>query len=322
MKAAGWFAVVCVAGIAACALWPLSPALSSTEVLQQRIACAALTVVACTAVALTRRIAARMWLSLALLSAVIAAVMLWMHFSAERTCVADYNGRPTVIGGDFTPLGLEYVNKNPGVSNDDLLLDAGGNATRVWTPESVNACRFRLSWVALLPVPFLATCLCALIAQRQFRGTFAARPAAPKPSADAPRVPVYDVFLSYRHTDPDRDHATELLRDLESKGLRVAIDVRDFAPNEHFLSEMERCIKESRFVLCVVTPQYVDSDHCSEEAIISKTLDMAERRKRLVPLIFERVELPVWMHGLVGIDFTDAASVDPIQRLLGLVQSK
>jgi hypothetical protein len=85
---------------------------------------------------------------------------------------------------------------------------------------------------------------------------------------------------------------------------------------------MERCIKESRFVLCVVTPQYVDSDHCSEEAIISKTLDMAERRKRLVPLIYERVELPVWMHGLVGIDFTDAASVDPIQRLLGLVQSK
>ena len=84
----------------------------------------------------------------------------------------------------------------------------------------------------------------------------------------------------------------------------MAIDFRDFAPNQHFLSEMERCIKESRFVLCVVTSQYLDSDHCVEEAIISKTLDMADRRKRLVPLIFERVELPVWLHGLVGIDFT------------------
>ena len=322
MSPARWCGAVCAVGLLTCALWPLSPVLTSNDAIQTRLIAAALTVVACVAVALTRRVAARVWLLVSIASAAIAAVLLWMHFSAERTCVASYNGQSTVIGSEYTALGLDHVRENPGVSNDDLLLDAGGIATLIWTADSVNGCRLRLSWVALLPVPFLATCLCALIAQRQFRGTFAARPAAPKTSADAPRVPVYDVFLSYRHTDPDRDHATELLRDLESKGLRVAIDVRDFAPNEHFLSEMERCIKESRFVLCVVTPQYVDSDHCSEEAIISKTLDMAERRKRLVPLIYERVELPVWMHGLVGIDFTDAASVDPIQRLLGLVQSK
>jgi hypothetical protein len=47
---------------------------------------------------------------------------------------------------------------------------------------------------------------------------------------------------------------------------------------------------------------------------------MSERTKRLVPLIFERVQLPVWLHGLVGIDFTEAARVDPTERLLALVQ--
>ena len=99
----------------------------------------------------------------------------------------------------------------------------------------------------------------------------------------------------------------------------MAIDARDFAPNEHFLAEMERCIKQSRFVLCVITSQYVLSDHTSEEAIISKTLDLAERRKRLVPLIYERVELPVWLHGLVGIDFTPGTSVDPHERLTQLL---
>ena len=113
-----------------------------------------------------------------------------------------------------------------------------------------------------------------------------------------------------------------MLESLEGRGLRVAIDFRDFAPNEHFLSEMERCIKESRFVLCVVTAHYLDSEHTSEEAIISKTLDMAERRKRLVPLIFERVELPVWLHGLVGIDFTATAKVDPLERLLALLRTQ
>jgi hypothetical protein len=127
------------------------------------------------------------------------------------------------------------------------------------------------------------------------------------------------VFVSYRHAEPDRSNACELVEALEARQLRVAIDFRDFTPNEHFITEMERCIRESRFTLCVVTARYVDSDACSEEAIISKTLDLADRRKRLVPLIFERVELPVWLHGLVGIDFTDAATVDPIDRLLALL---
>lgn len=58
--------------------------------------------------------------------------------------------------------------------------------------------------------------------------------------------------------------------------------------------------------------------HCTEEALISKTFDMAERRRRLVPLIFERVELPVWLHPAVGIDFTPTASIDPLQRLVTL----
>ena len=85
---------------------------------------------------------------------------------------------------------------------------------------------------------------------------------------------------------------------------------------------MERCIKESRFVLCIVTSAYLASDHTSEEAIISKTFDMAERRKRLVPLIFERVELPVWLHGLVGIDFTPDAAVVPLERLVALLTQR
>ena len=135
-----------------------------------------------------------------------------------------------------------------------------------------------------------------------------------------PTVTVYDAFISYRHGEADRAHALEILEALEARGLRVAVDFRDFAPNQHFLSEMERCVKTSRFVLCVVTSRYLESGNTSEEALISKTLDMADRKMRLVPLIFEAVELPIWLHGLVGIDFTPAARVDPFDRLLNLVK--
>ena len=176
-----------------------------------------------------------------------------------------------------------------------------------------------MSWGGTATIPLFAVSVAALLPRGRHR--FLSRPAITPPAVGRTQAgtPVYDAFISYRHTEPDKSHAIDLLESLERRGLRVAIDFRDFAANEHFLSEMERCIKESRYVLCVITSHYLASDHTSEEAIISKTLDMADRRKRLVPLVFERVDLPVWLHGLVGIDFTESASVEPTERLLGLV---
>ena len=168
-------------------------------------------------------------------------------------------------------------------------------------------------------MPFMALSAAALVSRARRR--YLARPKAAAPKVEGPGLtPVYDAFLSYRHLEPDRTYAMEIVEALERRGMRAAIDVRDFAANEHFLSEMERCIKQSRFVLCVITSEYVSSEHTSEEAIISKTLDLAERSRRLVPLVFQRVELPVWLHGLVGIDFTPSATVDPFERLYRLVE--
>ncbi|MEO8259092.1 MAG: toll/interleukin-1 receptor domain-containing protein [Acidobacteriota bacterium] len=323
MSPARWFAAVAVVGLIACALWPLPPALSSSDAVLARVICAALTAVACAALGLARGGRSLVWLSLSIATGAGGVATLAAHFNASSRCVASYDGRPTVIGRVYTPAGLEYVQANPPTSTSVLLLDAGGEPSLFWTPESIQSCRFWLSWGVLLAVPLFAACVSGAIGGRQFRLRAPARVPAPRipdrGREDGVRQPVYDAFLSYRHTEPDTAHASELLEALESRALRVAIDIRDFAPNEHFLSEMERCIKESRFVLCVVTPRYVDSDHCSEEAIISKTLDLADRRKRLVPLIFERVELPIWLHGLVGIDFTGSARIDPLERLIALV---
>jgi hypothetical protein len=179
-----------------------------------------------------------------------------------------------------------------------------------------------VSWAGLSAVPLFALSAAALIARGRARLLPAARAATPiVRSSLSKRQIVYDAFLSYRHAEPDRTYASRVLEFLEARGFRGAIDVRDFAANEHFLSEMERCVLESRFVLCIITGNYLRSDHTSEEAIISKTLDLAEQRKRLVPLVFERVELPVWLHGLVGIDMTADARVDPFDRLLQLLSS-
>jgi hypothetical protein len=79
---------------------------------------------------------------------------------------------------------------------------------------------------------------------------------------------------------------------------------------------MERCIRESRFTLTLISKGFMDSGNTEEEAVITKVLDMGERKRRLVPLILQRVERPAWMYGIVGVDFTaEEGLVEPLEKL-------
>lgn len=122
--------------------------------------------------------------------------------------------------------------------------------------------------------------------------------------------------VTYRHGDPDEAFARQALQTVEAAGFRAAIDERDFDPNATLLEEMERCIRESEYTLAVLSPRYLQSGNTTEQAIICKVLDMAERKRRLVPLVVEKVQMPVWLYDIVGIDFTKAKPlVDPFERL-------
>jgi hypothetical protein len=321
MSAAWWHALLAVTAITVAAVWPLTPALSASDALQARLGAAVVAAIACALLAVVRW-RPRVSIAISIASAAAGVVLLLAHFDALAGCVADYDGRAVVIGRDYAADAASYVAANPGLAPSDRLLDAGGVAERVWAAESIRSCRLWVSWGAMATIPLFAASVAALMARGRHRVLSMPRSPHPVVSGAVPATPVYDAFISYRHTEPDKTHAIDILESLERRGLRVAIDFRDFAANEHFLSEMERCIKQSRYVLCVLTSNYLASDHTSEEAIISKTLDLADRRKRLVPLVFERVELPVWLHGLVGIDFTESASVEPTDRLIGLLRGR
>jgi molecular chaperone DnaK len=136
----------------------------------------------------------------------------------------------------------------------------------------------------------------------------------------------YDVFISYRHVSPDADFALELLHKLEADGFRVAIDERDFAAHETFLKEMERCTRESRFTLAIISSRYLESGNTEEEAILRKVRDMADKNKKrgLIPIYIERVEKrPIWLYNIVGIDlYQDKPLVDPYARWARVLANK
>jgi hypothetical protein len=258
----------------------------------------------------------RAWVAMAVVSLALGIASFSIGGYAQRACTARYGEKPVVIGTDLTPLGAAYRQANPELSSDDLLFDAAGVPERVWTAASIGRCAAFISSTYFLWVPFLAVCL---VATAQAVPTSIMAPvrldgAAPRPHVELPLR--YDVFMSYRHEGEDKRFAIELVAALEAEGYRVAIDERDFQANASFLQEMERAIRQSRFTVAVISSRYLESGNTEEEAIITKVLDMGDRKRRLIPVVIEAVSLPVWLYGIVGIDWTKRDPlVDPFEKL-------
>jgi hypothetical protein len=262
----------------------------------------------------------RLWLVTGIMSLGLAGVAFTMLHYVESACTVRYEGQTLVGGTELTPEGARYVAGNPSLTRDELLFDAAGNRDQVWTPASIAQCDLRMR---LLHVGWpVSLCLGLLIVALWMGGASWWRP-VPAPSSSFDTAPageplpmMYDAFLSYRHGDPDAAFARWLLGELECEGYRVAIDERDFAPQRSFLAEMERCIRQSRFTLAIVSHRYFASGNAEEEAVIAKVLDMGDRKRRLIPLILEPVPMPVWMYGLSGINFAAKDPlVDPLEKI-------
>jgi hypothetical protein len=322
-----WTAVgaMVVAGLAAAAVPPppaLVPGQSSLPRAFAALASAGIVALAAVPSLIGRGARRRAgWAAVAVVSFAAGVLAFVINASATRTCTAQYDGRSAVIGTEWTPLGQRYAFENPGLSNAELLFDSAGVADRIWTRASIERCRVRLGVTYALWIPCLVVCLLAA-AQASLTNALAlpARTAAMATAASGGGSTGtslrYDVFISYRHGGRDGEFARELLLALERDGYRVAIDERDFPANASFLLEMERCVRESRFTVSLLSPRYLGSGHCEEEAVLCKVLDMGDRKRRLIPMVVEPVELPVWLFGIVGIDCTKPDPlVDPLDRL-------
>ncbi len=115
----------------------------------------------------------------------------------------------------------------------------------------------------------------------------------------------YDVFISYSHHDKDWVRNT-LLPHLESAGLKVFIDFRDFKIGAPSIKEMERGIVISHKTIIVLTPEYLDSEWAEFETLITQTLSPANKDLRLLPILKTQCTLPVSIGYMNYVNFADA----------------
>jgi TIR domain/Domain of unknown function (DUF4384) len=128
----------------------------------------------------------------------------------------------------------------------------------------------------------------------------------------------YDVFISYSHLD--RSWVVhELLPALESAGLSVIIDYRDFTPGVPAFTNMERALQSSRHTLVVLTPRWVKSQWTEFEGLLLGMSDPSARKRKLIPLLLEDCEVPPRIGILTHADLR--ASSQRVAELHRVIQS-
>ena len=118
----------------------------------------------------------------------------------------------------------------------------------------------------------------------------------------------YDVFLSY--TVSDREFALRLVSDLERAGVRVWIDFLAFPAGASVQDSLRSALNASRFLVAVMSPDYFRSAWAQQEWQYVLASEIADRKIRLIPLLYRDCEIPAPLTTKRWIDFRNHHKYD------------
>jgi len=135
------------------------------------------------------------------------------------------------------------------------------------------------------------------------------------PSPSPPPLPadefVYDVFLSYRHQEPDKSWVRRtLLPRLEAEGLQACVDYRDFRLGAPLVLEMARAVEQSRYTLAVLSPVYSTSNFADLENILAEHLGLEKGQRRLLTVMHQKCTPRLGIRSRMWLDMTDDAEFE------------
>jgi hypothetical protein len=119
---------------------------------------------------------------------------------------------------------------------------------------------------------------------------------------------LYDVFISYSRRDSAWvDEA--LIPRLEQEGIHFCIDRLHFPIGAPIVRSIEEAIESSRKVLLVITPDWLKSEWTKFEDLLVQTDEIANRQRRILPLLLVPGQLPPRLRMRNYLDL-----IDPLER--------
>lgn len=113
----------------------------------------------------------------------------------------------------------------------------------------------------------------------------------------------FDVFLS--HSAKDRDFTSRLATDLSEAGLRVWLDQWHIRPGDSFAEAIDEAMKDSRFLVIVMSPDYFKSAWAQQEWHYAFGREIESDGIRLIPLLYRDCDVPPMLQTKLWLDFRD-----------------
>lgn len=136
--------------------------------------------------------------------------------------------------------------------------------------------------------------------------------------------PQYDVFISYRQSEPDKSWVRTVLCPLLTEhGVKIFIDFKHFRVGAPVVTEMERGVLESRYTLAIVTPAYLQSTFAEFENVLSQHLGLEQSSHRLIVLVREPCQLTLRLRYKLWIEMkTDEEFSENLPKLVDALVKK
>lgn len=120
----------------------------------------------------------------------------------------------------------------------------------------------------------------------------------------------YDVFVSYRHQEPDGPWVRGVLVErLREAGLAVFLDVDSFRLGMPLVLEMARGVEQSRYTLAVLSPAYLEGNFTELESVLAEHLGLEEGARRLVAVLREPCRPRLGIRARLWLDMTTEEEV-------------
>lgn len=141
-------------------------------------------------------------------------------------------------------------------------------------------------------------------------------------AADVMHKPYHGIFLS--HTSADKPFVRELKAKLEAHGVSdVWLDEAEIMIGDSLTKKIEQGLKKTKYIGVVLSPRSIKSSWVERELDIAINREISTGEVAVLPLLYEKCDLPAFLTGKMYADFTSATDYDEgINKILRRLKRK
>ena len=134
--------------------------------------------------------------------------------------------------------------------------------------------------------------------------------------------PYHGIFLS--HTSADKPFVRELKSRLEAHGVKeVWLDEAEILVGDSLTKKIDEGLKKTKYIGVVLSPKSIKSAWVEKELEIAIDREISTGEVAVLPLLYEKCELPGFLVGKMYADFTSPAEYDEsLGKLLRRLKAK